>query len=385
MRFDLTRLDGDETYAPGRVVDRGTPWWRPHKGDIKAGYAFKGEKLKGDALEQAARCRVLTRDLIYWRNGQPKIQPFCWGWAIARYKSDEFSGIHGVKSNTRKQYLWLMARWEDGIGGVMVKDTDFARLKMWQTLMVNRGRSSSYIHRMFTMLRTVANHGRLIEPTVFRDVCDILSAMKIEAPKPKQTAPTAEQVHAVIAAADAAGDAMFALGLSLQWWLAIRAVDVRGLYEDDRKANRWGDGLTWDMIDLDRKTIRKVESKTRRSDGRARVWDLSPLPDLVARIEAIPTDQRVGPVLRGHEGMPFTKRHYADLFRQYADAAGVPKHVKAMDIRAAALNDALQHGANGLEVQHAAGHASFSTTERYIRSRDTSAQKVIQLRAAKTA
>lgn len=385
MRFDLTRLDGDETYAPGRVVDRGTPWWRPHKGDIKAGYAFKGEKLKGDALEQAARCRVLTRELIAWRNGKPKIQPFCWGWAIARYKSDEFSAFHDVKHNTRADYLDRLSTMEQMVGAVLLAETDYARLKMWEAVMARKGRSQDKIHKLFAMIRIVARHGLKVNPPVFRNVCDILSVMRVKKAPARDVCPTPAQVHAIIAAADAAGDHMFALSYSLQWWLAIRAVDVRGLYEGDRKTNRWGDGLTWDMIDLKAKTIRKVESKTRRSDGRARVWDLSPLPDIVARIEAIPMDRRVGPVICGRDGKPFTDRYYATLFRKYARAAGVPDEVQMRDARAGALNDALRHGANAIEVQHAAGHASFATTEHYIRSRDTSAQKVIHLRAAKTA
>jgi len=52
-----------------------------------------------------------------------------------------------------------------------------------------------------------------------------------------------------------------------------------------------------------------------------------------------------------------------------------------MGARAGAINDGMLHGADGLQLQHAANHKNFTTTERYIRAREKNANKVIQLRA----
>ncbi|WP_157971217.1 hypothetical protein [Pseudogemmobacter bohemicus] len=59
---------------------------------------------------------------------------------------------------------------------------------------------------------------------------------------------------------------------------------------------------------------------------------------------------------------------------------GVPDKIWLMDTRACAINDALRHRAGKLDLQHAAKHKWFEMTERYIRSRDEGANKVIQLR-----
>jgi hypothetical protein len=186
----------------------------------------------------------------------------------------------------------------------------------------------------------------------------------------------------IIAAADAAGDAAVALGLSLQWWLTLRAVDVRGQWLPERKGARWADGLTWDMIDLKAGKITKAASKTERHDGTVITWDLAPIPAVLDRLRAIPEGERIGPVIK-ENGKPFRKEVYTNRFRKYARAAGVPDEVQMRDTRAGAINDAMMHGANKLQMQHAAGHLNSDTTERYIRVREQNAQNVIQMRAGK--
>lgn len=383
--YDTHRLKLDPTYAPGRVFDHGNPYWRVPKADKKAGYAITSYRLNGTEEEQAAKCRELTRELLKWRRGKPKVLPETWGWIIARYKTDDLSPIRDVKANSRKSYIEILDGWlaSRTFAEMQVQDTTFEVMKRWKMAMESNGRSTSFIQRRFVHLRMVANYGLAVKPALFRDVCSILGsgALKIRSPKPRTVAPSSSQILSIIAEADKAGDAMFALGLSLQWWLTLRAVDVRGQWLDHEGGRRWGDGLTWDMIDLEAQEIRKMVSKTERHDSRPMVWDLAPLPDLVARIAAIPVDERVGAVIKSN-GKPFEVRHYRDLWARYREAAGVPKEVQLMDTRAGAINDALRLGADRLAMQHAANHKDGATTERYIRDRDMGANNVILLRSA---
>jgi hypothetical protein len=380
MHYDLRRLDGDPTYAPGRVFNHGKPVWRPPGRDVKAGFAIRHVKLDGTEAEQAAKCRELARELLRWREGVPKVQPLTWAWIIGRYKDDELSKYHDLKPNTRKSYDEQFDGWlkSTTVAETLVGETTFETLMRWKRAMEKNGRSISFIKKRFTHLSIVANYGLALKPSAFRDVCSILTsgALNLRTPRPRQVFPTPDQIAAVIAAADAAGNKAFALGLSLQWWLTLRAVDVRGQWFGDR----WADGLTWDMVDLDQMIIRKMVSKTERHDDRPMVWDLSPLPDLVARLRAIPQDQRVGAVVKV-DGVPFKVRHYAALWRKFARKAGVPDEVWMMDTRSGAINEALSLGADRTALQHAANHKDGSTTERYIRAREVGANKVIQMRA----
>lgn len=380
--YDLRRLDGDPTYAPGLTWVRETPWWRPTKADVKNGYPIKGVNLSWvDEDVLSAKCRALTRELLQWRAGTEKVRPASWGWIIALYLTDELSPFWETKENTQASYREVLGRWQEGIGGALIENTNFETLKRWKRAMEQNGRSVAYIHRMFTHLRMVARYGLAVKPALFAEVTSVMSsgALKVRAPKPRTVAPTPDQIEAIIAAAEETPG--FALGLSLQWWLALRAVDVRGQWLGPKGKQRWADGLTWDMIDLDALTIRKMVSKTERHDAMPMIWDISPLPDLVDRLRAVPVSRRVGPVVCSKAGKPFTVRHYRDLWEKYRAAAGVPPEVKLMDTRAGAINDAMAHGASRLQLQHAANHKDGATTERYIRAREAGANNVIRLRA----
>lgn len=349
---------------------------------MKDAIRLPGEIGDGQDLVRAAKARELTRELLRWVDGLdvPKVQPGTWLWLFGRYKTDDISPFQDVKDNTRDSYLFHLKRWEEAIGLVEIGHTDFAAIKRWQKAMEDKGRSVHYIKSMFTMLRIVAGYGVALQVPHAMNVKAILGEMRFRSPKPRAVAPTEDQINAVIAAADAAGEHGFALGLSLQWWLSLRAVDVRGQYLGKGDAKRWADGLTWDMVDLDRLTIRKTPSKTARSAPEEIEWDLSLLPEIVDRLKAIPKDQRIGPVVTMNNGRPYTRRGWADRFSVHREKAGVPDIVKAMDTRAAAINHGKRAGATKIELQHAAVHASGSTTERYLRERGDAANKVIQLR-----
>lgn len=387
MDYDLSRLDGDPAYAPGLSRAKGFCYWRPSPSLVKQGYSKQRYKLpgrEGDGQDhaRAALCRQYTRDMLRWASGEtkPLVDVGTWGWLIGRYRSDEFSPFQEVKENTRDDYRFSLGRWEDAIGKTRITETDLPEIKRWQRAMQDNGRSVSYIKRMFTVLRIVAGYGKQLRADGARDVVDILSEMRIKTPKPRTIAPSEAQVLAVIAKADEAGDKAFALGIALQWWLTLRAVDVRGQYLGKGSSARWADGLTWDMIDRDITTLTKTPSKTEQSLPDALVYDLTLLPDVRARLQDIPLEQRVGPVIRDRNGRPYNKRDWARIWRKHANAAGLPEELKMMDTRAGALSHARRLGVSGFDLRDQANHASIETTNRYIRGKNDTVNNVIALR-----
>lgn len=381
-------LDGsDPLAAPGMFQAKAFFYWRATRPDISAGHRKEAIKLPGrdgDGQDdtRAARCRDLERELIRWRgqNEKPKMLPHSWRWLIARYLSDDFSPFQEVKANTAAGYRESCAYWSTAVGDVLVGETDFEALKRWQRAMETKGRSLAFISRKFTMLRIVANYGAALSPRLYGEVRTILSTMRFKKAAPRDVAPTKEQVEAIIAAADKADDPMMALAISLQWWLTLRAVDVRGQFLGSGKDKRWADGLTWNMIQGDMTEIRKVVSKTADSEPREIVWSLVDLPDIQNRLRSIPLDKRIGPVILQPNGQPYDRSWFTAKFRRYREVAKVPADVKMMDTRAGAITHAKSLGATTIQMQHAAGHASPDTTQRYIRDRGQEVGEVIRLR-----
>jgi hypothetical protein len=389
MLFDKARLDaGDLTYLPGVCKVGASLYWRCTKKDAAAGYSVKtvplGKANDGQGDMIVRRAHSLTRDLMRWRDGLsgPKVEPGTWHWLIARYRSDDVSPYREVKPNTRVDYDVSLNRWVEAIGDVLVADCGHGDIKRWQIAMEAKGRSLHYIRAMFTKMRIVVGYGVMIEAAGANRLRDILGEMRFRAGGKRQVQATEAHVMAVVESADEAQDAGFALGALLQWWLTLRAVDVRGQWFTEDGNSRWADGLTWDMIDLP--LIRKVPSKTARSMPDAIEWDLTPLPEVIARLEAIPTEQRVGPVIRQSNGRPFTQRLWAAHWRKHAQTAGVPDHVTMMDIRSGAMNHARSQGADLIAIRNQANHANASTTDRYMRGRQDDMNRVIELRRTKT-
>ena len=393
--FDMHALDGARPdYAPGQSETKGFFYWRAPKPAIDQGYAFKRAKLpgqKGDGadLERARLCRDYTREALRWLD-QGDTSVFAkntWGWLIQRYLTDELSPFREVKANTRDIYRWHMNRWQEMVGETFVETTTYAVLKGWQRIMREKGRSVAYIKRMFTHLRIIASYGVALRISGARDVKEVLGELRVAGASARTKAPTPDQIAAVIAKADAAGETAFALGLSIQWWLALRAADVRGQWLRMQKGEtpsgivrggfRWADGLTWDMIDG--AILTKTPSKTADKMPEPLVFDLSLCPDVLSRLQAMP--KGVGPVIVDRNGMPYRKESWSALWRQFRKAAGVPDDIWMMDTRAGAINDAKNKGATAIQLQHQANHASLSTTNRYIRERSESANRVIQMRA----
>ncbi|SIT11252.1 hypothetical protein [Paracoccus saliphilus] len=317
-----------------------------------------GEIGDGQDAERARLARELTREMICWfDDDSPKVEPGTWKWLIGRYLADEISPFHEVKSVTQDSYRSRLASWEEAIGQGFIADVDFAELKRWQKAMKDNGRSQHYIKAQFTMLRILVGYGKALNVSGCAAIKDVLSEMRIKGPKPRTVAPTSQQVEAVIQKADDAGDAMFALGVSLQWWLSLRGVDVIGqwlrLGKDDPRDSgiirgnfRWADGLTWAMIDRDVSEVRKTPSKTEDDLPDELVFNLTPLPQLRSRLLSIPRESRVGPVIvNPNTGLPFDRYRWRDKWCEYRDAAGVPSHIWVRDTRAAAITHARNAGA----------------------------------------
>lgn len=407
MSYDPALRDGsDLLYAPHTSRSKRWYYWRVPASARRQGYDHPPVRLPGETgdgrdAERAALARRLTIDMLAAIEAQPTARlalAGTWRWLIGRYMTDAESPYQEVKANSRDSYRFPLRRWEEAIGEALIADMDLAELKRIQRTMRDNGRTVAYVKRQFGMLRTLVGYGIMLKHPACRELASVLAEMRIRSPKPRTVSPTREQIAAIIAAADEAGDAAFALGLELQWWFTLRAVDVRGQWlrmtADERVAMvanggiirgsfRWADGLTWDMVSRDLDEFRKVPSKTEEALDEELTFDLTLVPEVRERLARIPPEVRIGPVIRDpRSGMPYDRYRWSQKFRTYREAADVPATVWMMDTRAGAITDAKRAGASKVLMQHQANHASDQTTNRYIREKSESIARVVQLRRA---
>lgn len=386
--------DSDPTYAPClKKIRNGYFWVSPEK-YRKAGYSIKTIKMDGTAddgndLDRAAHARVLTREMLEWFDGATQgREPGTWGWLIARYLADEYSDIHDVRPNTRLKYKKELARVENAVGSVLLSETDFTRLKMWQKAMADKGRSSSFIKKWFTHWGLALSHGiKIGDPDCLR-IKSIRSEMRIKNPGRRSIYITRGQVDAIVKEADARGLGFVALSILIRFEFMLRGTDVYGQWEPSEgrgggiqhHGKMWVDGITWDMITPDVTMLTKVISKTRDSMTEAYEWDLTAVPDIRRRLMAIDKTARTGPVIVAQDGLPPKSDYITKAFKQIVRDLGLPDELQVRDNRSGGITEA-KAMVDPYTLQHAAQHTQQSTTDIYARGRSDSANKVVQMRA----
>lgn len=394
MRFKPSLWDdSDPTYAPCmRKIRNGFVWVTPPK-YREAGYAIKTIKLEGTVgdgqdHERAAHARALTRELVEWYEGSTGgREAGTWGWLIGRYLSDEYSDIHEVRPNTREKYRKELGRIEQAIGSVLIEETDFTRLKTWQKTMRDKGRSTSYIKKWFTHWGLALSHGIKIGNQDCVRIRQIRSEMKIKTPPRRSNFITREQVEAVVQEADSRRLGFLSLDVLIRFELMLRGTDVHGQWEPSEgrqggvrhHGKVWVDGITWDMISADVTRLTKVISKTRDSLTEAYDWDLTAVPEIRQRLMAIPREQRTGPVIVAHDGLPPKSDYVTKLFKRIVRDLGLPDELQIRDSRSGGITEA-KSLVDPYTLQHAAQHTQQSTTDIYARGRSDAANKVVQLR-----
>jgi hypothetical protein len=405
MRFHDALYDGsDPLYAPLTSRSKKYVYWKPSARFVRMGASKKPVKLTGEVGDgqgeaRAAEARKLTRELLAKFDETPDRQAGTWAWLIDTYLHGEYSPIHGVKPNTREGYQRQLSRWRKAIGHMKIGALDYTQIMKAKKAMEDNGHSAAAVRRMFVTLRIVANHGVALRAQGAAEVAGTLSNIRFPGSASRSVYPTRAEVMAIVDEADSRGLHAFALGILLQWWLGLRAVDVRGQWfeADDasgiirktwvkrrnksyERVTRWQDGLTWDMIEPDLSGFRKVVSKTARSHPEPQFFDLTDLPEIQSRLRLLGHGDKSGPVILSSDGLPYTREGWTNAFRRIRKHLGLRQELRSMDIRAGAITEARDRGASIADMRDTAGHANAATTQRYIRGEDEARSRVVKLR-----
>jgi integrase len=91
-------------------------------------------------------------------------------------------------------------------------------------------------------------------------------------------------------------------------------------------------------------------------------------PDLRAALDATPTGHLS--FLATAQGKPFTAAGFGNHFREWCDAAGLPKRCAAHGLRKAGSRLLAENGATDREIMSVTGHRSADEVTRYTRAAD---------------
>ncbi len=406
--------DSDPTYAPclKHRKDRGTYFWRPPKKYLDAGYSIKTYRLEGSTddgldLERARHCRAFTREMVIWYEGETEgRQPGTWGWLIARFKTDDISPIHDVSPSTRADYLKVLGKIEDAIGEVLIRETDYGRIMNWRKTMLDRTvkgkpapRSDHYIKKWFTHWGFVNSYGIKIGAKygLMQDCLrlkSIRSEMRLPNGAKRSVICTRDQVNAIVARADELGLWQLSLSVLLRFEFMLRGVTVYGewepaeggeggiIYNTKSRTLRWVKGMTWEMFNADVTSFETVISKTARSLPEPYLFELTNTPEIRKRLLAIPEEQRVGPVIKMADGLPPRSDLMTKQFKRIVRDLELPDELRISDNRAGGITEA-KTLVDPYELRDAAQHTQITTTDRYVRDRSSSANKVVRIRSGK--
>jgi hypothetical protein len=359
---------------------------------VKRGYTPKAVRIHydpsdaGHAAQIAARCHMLQAEMLRWAGGTRGAT--LWDGTLAGlvrlYEGDPDSPFRDLQRITQQTYTRNMRALCRHVGEVSIDEISGADVRRWYRKLAERT-SKSYAHVVISVFKAVLSYGGSLGRGF--EACLSLraqvAAARFEGGAPRKARITYAQLCAFREAAHAAQNPerhSMALGLTLQHEGVFRHRDVIGHYVRDGKARRWEDGLTWTDINAAGE-LRRVVSKTRFTSGAAVVLRIADYPDLVAELERVPAEKRVGPlVINEKTGMPYTANHYRLAFREIARAAGIPDNVWCMDARAGAITEAYEANATTEGAMALAAHTQPATSRRYIREKVEQSSTVAKLR-----
>jgi len=413
-----------ELDAPGlTIIERSNgevhQYWRVSEEARARGYLPRTVRLYYDVatmvgrLELERRCKLLTNEMLAWL-GDPEGQkkPVYDGTMAALihcYQTDKNSPYHGLRQSTARVYGdWCRTleraigrRRVDRLSGQDIRDCFLSLMEPAAPGGAPRVRLAKSCTR--SMLSILLSYGAELGLPGCLDLAQVLERMILRVPqtvkrawkaaRPKKTGMTYDQAAAIVAEGMRRGTRRHrsvALGVAAQFELTTRQVDVIGYWERiDRTVGVEPDSIV-DRGQVSRPGLRfedlaagQLDFETSKTDTRA-VYDVTAYPLLQIALAGVPCLERRGPLVADDSGMPVRRRHYWDLYREVADAAGVPRTVWNMHARHGGATEAQQAGVDLADIAEHAQHTDINTTRKhYIVPSVETSRRVAKQRVAR--
>jgi hypothetical protein len=393
-------------------------YWIASQDAVKRGYQVKTVRLwplSGEIadcptvdewLALASRCASLQAEMLTWVNGgvitdSRSIFDGTFGSLIRLYQLDIDSPYRELRYRTALTYSSYLASLTAMVGTRRLSDLTFRDFKRWHEGFRLPAQGSNKerparAHGLMTMVRIVIGFGKLLEVPNCQRLSGLLSGMTFSLPKKRSEFLTADHVIAIRQEAHRRGLPSIAFAQALQFELMLRQKDVLGEWLPISEpgasdvvwhGQKWLHGLHWRDIDDDL-VLRKVISKSLRGRravtttgaGKIEEFDLRSYPMVMEEIGKTDPNLQGPLVICETTGRPWAQKTFQPIWREIADAVGVPRAVQNRDSRAGGITEATDASADFEAVRRHAGHSQQSMTARYSRTHVEIKNRVEKLR-----
>jgi hypothetical protein len=303
---------------------------------------------------------------------------------IRCYQLDKESPFHDTKYSTQRGYFSWMIALDKVAGRRRISALTGADLRVWHREVrrpaKNGGRPRERLaYAVIQMIRILLAYGcekglqdcvkltKMIEGMEFRKES---SEKTIGKPKKKaKVVMNYAQAEAIVLKGIASGTRRrgrsVAIATAAQFEFTISQIDAIGYWMPTRHVvitpdmivrgdKLWRPGLTFE--DFESGILDLARLKT----GHAAQFDVMEYPLFQLALQAIPLDQRTGPMVTNEKGDPVRYRVFYGMYRDIADAAGVPKEVWSARARHGGGTEAR---ASGASIEDTTDHMQKSDME----------------------
>ncbi len=354
----------------------------------------------------SSECRLLQDEMLNWARGGVAADPRSrydgtLASLIEIYQTDPDSPFREMRHQTQLVRAGELGRLAQDVGDKRLAALTFRDIKRWHEQFLGPEHCVARAHARMSLIRAAVAFGRLLKLPDCTQIAEDLNGMRFQGIKKRTQFLTAPQVVRVRAVARQMGYQSVALAQAFQFELMLRQKDVigewlplaePGISDISTRTKKWVLGIHWRDIDTDL-VLRKQISKSLRGRrsvgiagaGKVEEFDLRAYPMIMEELSFSPRGENGPLIVSELTGLPWRQEYFRRVWRNVADAAGIPKAVQNRDSRAGGITEGRKAGASLEDLRHHAGHADIKMTLRYDRGDVETNNKIAHLRTGSRA
>jgi integrase len=338
--------DGKPLYTQQR---KGRWYWEPPL-RLRRSHGLEVKSLGADQAAAWAYARTLNRDLAGLKPGAGV--PGSVAWLFEQFFESERFGT--LAPSTQGDYKWLAKR----INGMQMGAQQLGQIsarairprhadKIYAVLKAESGPSASHYACRFA--RRVWKWGARRE---FVDAApNPWASMELASIPQREQRWLVDQVEALVACCQENGRGSIALAIILAYWLGHRQGDVLSLTWAQLTAGERRTGKTKARAALSTTVYLELDAALDAERERQRKMDIRP----------------VAVVVMEDTSEPWDVNHFRHEFRRLARLAGIPDDLQFRDLRATALTELADAGADVIDMSTHSTHKTVQMARRYAR------------------